>query len=368
LAALSALDFIGEAVSAAAGDVAQAAARRGLAALDAVDEVALLAVPDIHVQPRPAVRQAPPPACVIDDCLPVPALPPSPLPRAVGDEPPRFGADEIARVQEAMVLQCERRRDRVALLDAPFDACTRLTFAASELRAWRRRFDSPFAALYAPWLEVVDPARAVAGGRPGPLTRKVPPCGHVAGMIAANDLRRGVHIAPANVALRWCQRPTLDLEGERHGLLNSLGVNVLRAEAGRGTRVLGARTVSSDTDWRFLNVRRLVCMVARAIDVSIQWAVFEPNDWRTRAKLTLVIGSFLRELWARGALVGSTAEEAFFVRCDETNNPPDGRSRGELVAMVGIAPSVPFEFIVLRIGREADGLEVAEAGTVGGER
>jgi phage tail sheath protein FI len=122
--------------------------------------------------------------------------------------------------------------------------------------------------------------------------------------------------------------------------------------------------VSSDPDWRFINVRRLMCMIEKAIDVSIQWAVFEPNDWRTRAKLSLVIGSFLQALYERGAMVGATPQEAFFVRCDDGNNLADLRARGELHIDIGIAPTVPFEFIVLRIGRDANGFAINEADPV----
>ncbi len=154
------------------------------------------------------------------------------------------------------------------------------------------------------------------------------------------------------------------IDDDRHGLLNTLGINVLRADAGRGLRVLGARTLSSDTDWSFVNVRRLMCMIEKAIDAAIQWAVFEPNDWRTRAKLALVIGSFLQSLFERGAMVGATAAEAFFVRCDDGNNPSDARHRGELHIDVGIAPTVPFEFIVLRIGRDANGFAIHESNQV----
>ncbi len=118
--------------------------------------------------------------------------------------------------------------------------------------------------------------------------------------------------------------------------------------------------MSSDTDWRFVNVRRLMSMLEKAIDLSIQWAVFEPNDWRTRTKLALVVGSFLREWWALGAFVGTTPEQAFYVRCDDGNNPADARARGELLMEIGVAPSVPFEFIVLRIGRDANGFAIRE--------
>ncbi len=350
LDALSISDFLGESVAPGSSSETISAFRRGIAALEPIDEVGLLAVPDIHIQPRAPHVQRLPEVCKPDPCLPTPVLPPTPTARAVGETPPRFTLQQIYTVQAAMVAQAERLRDRFALLDAPFDACTELTFAESELRAWRNRFESAFAALYAPWLEVVDPLR----GR-GSVVRAIPPSGHVAGQCAAIDQRLGVHIAPANVALNWVQDTTLDFDESRHGRLNSLGINVLRARAGRGIRVLGARTMSSDTDWRFVNVRRLLFMIEKAIDLSIQWAVFEPNNWHTRAKLALVIGSFIRELWRRGALVGANETEAFYVRCDESNNPPFIRDQGRLIIDIGIAPSVPFEFIVLRIGRDANG-------------
>jgi hypothetical protein len=365
LAALGTRDFIGEETSPLASDTARAAARRGLRALAEVDEVGMIAVPDIHIQPPPPVRIVDVAPCEPDPCLREPVPVALPRPRALGDTPPRFGLDAIHRVQAAMVSQCEERRDRIALLDAPFDACTKPTRLAAELRAWRGRFDSPFAALYAPWLGVVDPLRVRAGARNGPLTRAIPPSGHVAGLYAATDVARGVHVAGANVALEWAQDASLAIDEERHGILNSLGVNAIRAQPGRGLRLLGARTLSSDMSWRFVNVRRLVCMIAKALEVSLQWAVFEPNDWRTRAKITLVLGSFLQELWARGALVGKTPAEAYFVSCGEGDNPPDQRARGELLARIGIAPSVPLEFVVLRIGRDSNGLAVSESELAG---
>ncbi len=359
LAALTADDFIGAIAPAGTVTDIAAAMRRGIACLEAVDEIALVAVPDIHIQPREPHGTLPPPECAPDRCLPAPPPVASPLPPPLGDLPPRFPLPDIYRVQAAMVAHCERKRDRVALLDAPFDACAKLSYSVNELRAWRSRFETKFAALYAPWVAVVDPLRS-RGARA--LARPIPPSGHVSGQCAAIDLRAGVHVAPANVALQWVQDTTLAFDEERHGLLNTLGINVLRALPGRGVRVLGARALSSDSDWRFINVRRLMSMIEKAIDVSIQWAVFEPNDWRTRAKLQLVIGSFLRELWARGALAGSSTDEAYFVRCDDTNNPAAARDRGQLLIEVGVAATVPFEFIVLRIGRDASGFAVSGEG------
>jgi uncharacterized protein len=358
LSALGVSDFIGGGAPPTASAEALALARRGMAALELVDEISLVTVPDIHIQPRPVNPIVPPPPCEPDPCLPFPPAAAVPVVTPAGDQPPRFSLDEIAMVQAALVAQCERLRDRVALLDAPFDTCNRLTFAASELRAWRTRFDTRFAALYAPWVLVVDPLRR-GGVAASALTRSIPPSGHVAGQCAAVDLRSGVHVAPANAPLAWVQAVSLPFGDALHGLLNSMGVNVLRAQPGRGIRVLGARTLSSDTDWRFLNVRRLLTMIEEAIDVSLQWAVFEPNDWRTRAKITLVIQSFLLELWRRGALVGSSPDRAFYIRCDDTNNAADQRAQGRLLAEVGVAPTVPFEFIVLRIGREANGFVIS---------
>jgi phage tail sheath protein FI len=359
LAALQVTDFIGDRVPPTSSNELIAAGRRGLAALAIVDEVAIIAVPDIHIQPRPIHVLAPPPVCEPDLCIEPVTIPAIPVVAPVGDLPPRFDLRAIGLVHDAMVDQCEQLRDRVAILDAPLDAVDRLTFAATELREWRMRFESTFAGLYAPWVLVVDPLRDHRGTAAG-LTRAIPPSGHVAGGWAAVDLRQGVHVAGANRPLQWVQGVTLAFDDAMHGLLNSLGVNVIRARPGFGVRVLGARSLSSDPDWRFLSTRRLFAMVEEAIDESIQWAVFEPNDWRTRLKLTLVIRSFLGAMWSRGAMVGATPDEGFFVRCDETNNPPSTRDLGHLQIDVGIAATTPFEFIVLRIGRDANGFAISD--------
>lgn len=359
LAGLSVTDFVGTDASLSGSAAALSAARRGIAALELVDEVSLVAVPDVHARPAARARRAPPARCVPEPCLPEPPAPA--LPAVLADEELMrpFGPDEVALVQAALVAHCERRRDRVALLDPAPEACAPRAGAAFELREWRSRFDSRFAAAYAPWVQVVDPERARGPARDA-LTRAIPPSGHVAGQCAALDLRSGVHVAPANAPLAWIQGATLAVDDELHGLLNSLGVNVLRSTPGRGLRVLGARTVSSDPDWRFLNVRRLVSMIEKALEVSLQWAAFEPGDWRTRAKLDLVVRSFLLELWSRGALVGSSPDEAFWVRCDGSNNLAAARDAGRVLIEVGIAPTVPFEFIVLRIGRDANGFALSE--------
>jgi len=275
----------------------------------------------------------------------------------VADLPPRFSADQVFEVQAALVEHCERLRDRFAVLDPPWDAVRDARLGIAPLRAWRRRFDSSFAALYGPWLMVPDPITLDGSG-----LRAVPPSGHVCGFIADTDVRTGVHRAPANGVLRWVQAPTLPLDDAPHGVLNPEHVNAIRAFTGRGLRVFGARTLSSDPDWRFINVRRLLLMLEKAIRIGTQWVVFEPNNRLTRAKLQLAVTSLLLEVWRRGALSGRTADEAFFVRCGAAENPPDAAARGRLTAEIGVAPAKPFEFIIVRVGVSDSTLEIADTG------
>ncbi len=356
LAKLSAGDFIGEPFDPRDSDFVRTRKARGIRALTPVDEVALLAIPDISIRPLPDPQFLPvetPPRNPCIDCPPPPGPRAGPhQPEPQGELPPVFNDSDIFRVQAAAVEQCEERGDRFAVLDAPFSAVTREDGIAA-IKAWRSRFDSPYAAIYFPWLDVVDP-------RTGRGMRRVPPCGHVTGTFAWHDIEIGVHRAPANRHLRWTQGSSWDLDDSRHALLNMDAVNVIRAEGARGLRVMGARTLSSDPDWRFVNVRRLVTMVRKALDRSTQWAVFEPNDFSTRSKITLAITEFLTALWQRGALAGATPEASFFVKCDEENNPSGDRDRGLLSVVVGLAPAKPFEFVVLRVGRQGNALRMAE--------
>jgi phage tail sheath protein FI len=227
------------------------------------------------------------------------------------------------------------------------------------MRAWRRRFDTDLAALYAPWVLVPDPLLLDATG-----LRVVPPSGHVTGFMAHTDRTVGVHRAPANGPLIWVQGVSLPVDDALQGILNPEHVNAIRPFAGRGLRIFGARTLSSDPRWRFVNVRRLLLMLEKAIRLGTQWATFEPNHRLTRVKLHLALSSLLLEMWRRGALAGRTAPEAFYVNCSETQNPPEGRARGELVAEVGVAPVTPFEFIVVRVGVSDNALEITEAGSM----
>jgi phage tail sheath protein FI len=329
----------------------------GLRTLEDVDEVAIVAVPDILIQPVPPVETAPQPKPEPDPCLPGEEPPPvaEPLAPRLVERAPNFSLDQVFAVQQALVAHCEAQSDRIALIDPPVLSAQADVVDIGEIQSWRQRFDSKYAALYYPWMLVYDPLRLH-----GQVVRAIPPSGHVAGIFARTDIETGVHKAPANAELRWAQDVTTEVTAEMQGLLNPLGINCIRTFPGRGLRVYGARTVSSDPSWRYVNVRRLLMMIEEAVEDSIQWAVFEPNDFYLRQTLTLAISSFLQVLWERGALVGETADQAFFVKCDEENNPSDVTDLGQLIAEVGVAPVIPAEFVVFRIGWTEDTLEIVE--------
>jgi len=358
LAFLTTFDFIGADVDLLGSDLQKAQNTRGLRALEEIREVSVVAVPDINIQPQPTPRREPPPPCVPDPCLPDAPVAAGPHIPAIGDLPPKFTEAQIFQVQQALIQQCEKLRDRIALLDPPFSVARDDKQGVGAVRAWRNRFDSKYAAFYYPWLRVVDPLRTTS------ITRDIPPSGHVAGQYAETDFVFGVHKAPANAPLSWVQDVTNNVDDAVQGVLNPYGINAIRPLNGRGIRIYGARTVSSDPDWIFVNVRRLIMMIEKAIDVATQWAVFEPNNLLTRAKVHMTITSFLLSLWQRGALMGTAADEAFFVKCDEENNPADARDRGQMLAEVGVAPARPFEFIVLRVGRAHNQFEIAEASSL----
>jgi len=356
LASLAVYDFVGEPVAMDDGPVAVAFKRRGLRALEEISEIGLLAIPDAQIRPIELNPLSPPTPCVPDPCIknppPLPVAPLAPVP----DMPPLFGKTELFQIQSEMVLQCETKRYRFALLDPPYEASQGDMAGIREAMDWRARFDTRFAALYFPWVKVLDPLRDVTG-----TTRLLPPSGHVAGVVAGTDLDIGVHKAPANRLVEWALDSGFEMNDEQHGVLNTAGVNAIRNLGSRGYRVQGARTVSSDPDWRFVNVRRLMSMIEKALEIALQWVVFEPNNAITRARVMMSVTVFLLGLHESGALAGEAPEEAFFVKCDLDNNPSEQRDNGELLVEIGIAPAKPFEFIVLRVGRVHSAIEVAEA-------
>lgn len=249
-------------------------------------------------------------------------------------------------VQTALIGHCEQQANRMAVLDAPPG------MGPQAIREWRSEvamYDSAFAAMYYPWIKVDNPV-----GSNGNSEILVPPSGHVAGLWARVDESRGVWKAPANETLRGVLDVELDITKTEQGLLNPMGINCIRPFGTRGIRVWGARTLSSDSDWRYLNVRRLFNMVETTIMDGTQWAVFEPNDVKLWEGVKRTLNAFLRGLWRDGALFGATPEQAFYVKCDEETNPPESIDEGKLVVEVGIAPVKPAEFVIFRIAQHKD--------------
>ena len=267
----------------------------------------------------------------------------SPLLSANGE----IDVDQIKRVQLAMINHCELAGDRMAILDAP------LGLEPLEVEQWRAAspYDSMFAALYYPWITVANPIAE----DDEPKSISVPPCGHIAGIYARNDSERGVHKAPANEVVRGALELTQDVtKGEQEGL-NPNGINCIRAFPGRGIRVWGARTLSSDPAWRYVNVRRLFNMVERSIERNTQWVVFEPNEPGLWSRIRRDVGAFLTVLWRDGMLFGNTPQEAFYVKCDVELNPQESRDMGRLIIEVGLAPIKPAEFVVFKFSQIAAG-------------
>ncbi len=270
------------------------------------------------------------------------------------DLPPTLNEADIHYGQAAMVEQCEKMRDRFAILDVPRTVGGDVP-DSNRLRSWRARFSTPFAALYYPWLLVRDQLNLdLSRGVP------VPPGGHLAGIFAATDIDSGVFRPPANRPLVFIEDLTADVGDSLQGLLNPLGINVIRAFPGRGMRVYGARTLSSDAAWRYINVRRLMSMLEETLYDTLQWAVFEPNEPQLRLSLRLAITGLLDGLWRKGAFIGDTPEAAYQVRCDSTTTPPELEKLGQVVAEVRVAPTVPYEFILLRLGFTSDELKISE--------
>lgn len=212
--------------------------------------------------------------------------------------------------------------------------------------------DRGFTTVYFPWITVLDPiADALVN---------VPPSGHMAGIWARTDANRGVHKAPANETVNGALNLTYRLTRDEQGVLNDVGVNCLRLFARSGIRVWGARTrADAASEWRYLNVRRLFNMIEESIVEGTNWIVFEPNDRTLWKHIRRDIGAFLTRVWRDGALFGATPEEAFFVKCDEETNPPDVIDAGQVVAVVGIAPVKPAEFVVFQVMQSAAGAQVS---------
>lgn len=290
--------------------VGDADRRTGLGGLEAVDEITMIAVPDLM----------------------------SAYQRGLLD------LESVIAVQQGLISHCELMGDRVAILDPPPG------LSPQQVRSWRTdraNFDSKYATLYYPWISVADPASGRA--------TLVPPSGHIAGVWARNDDTRGVHKAPANEVVRGAVALQTQLTKGEHDVLNPIGLNCIRSFPGRGIRVWGARTLASDPAWRYLNVRRLFNYLEESILAGTQWVVFEPNDDALWARVRRTVSAFLVNEWRKGSLFGLTPDEAFYVKCDRETNPPESIDAGQVVCEIGVAPVKPAEFVVFRLAQLTGG-------------
>lgn len=249
-------------------------------------------------------------------------------------------------IQGALIGHAERRRAyRIAVLDCEPSQ------TPGGMRIARGRIDSRYAALYYPWVIVSNPL-----ARPGrddiPREIALPPSGFVAGIYARNDTQRGVYKAPANEVVTGALRFESDINFAQQELLNPIGVNCLRYLSGRGYRVWGARLASSDPEWKYVSDRRYFNYLEASIDRGTQWAVFEPNGERLWANVRQTISDYLYNEWRGGALLGTTTEEAYFVRCDRTTMTQNDLDNGRLICLIGVAIIKPAEFVIFRIGQK----------------
>lgn len=242
-------------------------------------------------------------------------------------------------VQLMLVAHCENLGSRFAVLDIPREAKK-----IDDIVAHRDLFDSGYAALYHPWLEVFDP-----------LDKKnlaIPPSGSVVGIYARSDNSRGVYKAPANEVVNACVGLDCQFNKGEQDILNPKGVNLIRSFPGQGIRVWGARTVSSNPSWKYVNVRRLFIFIEESIKANTNWAVFEPNDEVLWVRVKRTIDVFLTGLWRNGYLAGNSTSEAFFVNIGRNTMSQDDIDNGRLICVIGIAPIKPAEFVVFRISQK----------------
>ena len=281
----------------------KASERTGILGLEGIDEVTMLACPDVMAGYKAGV----------------------------------FSLDNVKQIQTDMINHCESMKDRFAILDSPYGA------SVEDMISWRKDkmgFDSKYAAMYYPWVR-----------SNGEL---IPPSGFVAGVYARVDGLRGVHKAPANEIVMGAIGLERNVSRNEQDFLNPIGVNCIRAFPGQGIRIWGARTLSSDARWRYINVRRLFSNIEESILQGTNWIVFEPNDDTLWRQIKRDITAFLTVVWRSGALFGQTPEQAFYVKCDEETNPKELRDLGYCVIEVGLAPVKPAEFVIFKVSQKED--------------
>jgi phage tail sheath protein FI len=236
-----------------------------------------------------------------------------------------------------LISHCERMRYRIAVLDCGEGQ------SIADVRAMKGKIDSKYAAFYYPWVRILDP-----------VTRQevvMPPSGFVAGIYARNDTQRAVYKAPANEVVSLAIGFERTLNKAQQEVLNPEGINCFRFFEGRGFRLWGARTISSDPEWKYLNLRRYFAYLERSIDKGTQWAVFEPNNELLWINVRQTISEFLYNEWNNSALLGDKPEKAYFVKCDRSTMTQNDLDNGRLVCLIGVAPVRPAEFVIFRIGQ-----------------
>lgn len=249
----------------------------------------------------------------------------------------------IPEVVVALVGHCENLKNRVAVLDMPKDL-----YKTKDLIEYRNMIDSTYAAMYHPWIQIFDRA----SGKPD----FVPPSGAVLGVYSRTDINRGVHKAPANETI-FCTGLKTNYTKAEQDILNPEGVNLIRSFPGQGIRIWGAKTASSNSAFKYINVRRLFIYVEESIRANTNWVVFEPNDATLWQRVSMTISSFLDSLWRNGMLAGGSASEAYFVEIGPSTMSRDDIMNGKLICNIGIAPSRPAEFVIFRVTQHT-----AEAG------
>lgn len=247
---------------------------------------------------------------------------------------------------KAVITHCEDLKDRFAIIDADKSSDVK------DLEPWGKYGITKYAAFYYPWIKILDPITGV--------NKLVPPGGSVAGIFARTDKERGVHKAPANEVVRGAIDLEFQINNNEQDTLTSRGVNVIRTFPARGILVWGARTLSDNSEWKYVNVRRLLIFIEESIVEGTRWVVFEPNDENLWARTKATITEFLIQCWKDGALMGTKPEEAFFVKCDRSTMTQEDIDNGRLVCIIGVAPMKPAEFVIFRIGQWSDGSDVTE--------
>jgi phage tail sheath protein FI len=244
-------------------------------------------------------------------------------------------------IQLALVAHCELLGSRFAILDLP-----REKTKVPDVLAIKDLFDSSYAALYNPWLQVFDP-----------LEKRnifIPPSGSISGIYARSDSTRGVEKAPANEVVRGCTGLDVQYNKGEQDILNPKGVNLIRNFSGQGIRVWGARTTSSNAQWKYINIRRLFIFLEESIKAGTNWVVFEPNDERLWARVQRTIDAFLTRVWRGGALMGASPAEAFYIDISRNTMTQDDIDNGRLICVIGVAPIKPAEFVIFRITQKTN--------------